>query len=151
MSFPNFNIKLPTKKFLHRKTICCGTVFHGRHNEIMVVRDLLKPCAARLALQHKAATSTPVAVVATPTTAVTKTVYSDNSSDSGYDDSSNQAMSPDAQEKVATQAPANQIVDLVCHETIFGADHDDVDEDIANNVSLSLVSRQDSYAMVVQN
>lgn len=123
-------------------------MFHGRHNEIMVVRDLLKPCAARLALQHKAATSTPVSVIATPATAVTKTVYSDNSSDSGYDDSSNQAMSPDAQEKAA-QAPANQIVDLVCHETIFGADHDD--EDIANNVSLSLVSRQDSYAMVVQN
>lgn len=114
----------------------------------MVVRDLLKPCAARLAMQHKVATSTPVAVVVTPTTAVTKTVYSDNSSDSGYDDSSNQAMSPDAQEKVATQAPANQIVDLVCHETIFGADHE---EEIANNVSLSLVSRQDNYAMVVRN
>lgn len=83
--------------FLYRETICCGTIFRGQNDEVMVDHTYIKPCLGRIAMcKAKAlAQSTPSAIREGPT----KGVYSDSSSDSGYDDWSNQglAMSPESQ------------------------------------------------------
>ncbi|VEN46014.1 unnamed protein product [Callosobruchus maculatus] len=76
-----------------RETVCCGTIFKGLHNEIMVDPSFMKPCRFRLASGCKlqaigggAKASEPLATKA----------YSDSSSDSGYDDSSNQSVLSDS-------------------------------------------------------
>lgn len=94
----------------YREEICCGTIFKGLNGEIIVDPRLMKPCSARAATTH----SSPIelstnklvekitnAETTTTTTTATTTVgvgiptkvYSDSSSDSGYDESSNQGGS----------------------------------------------------------
>lgn len=69
-----------------RETVCCGTVFRGRFNEIMVVQNYLKPCGNRLAFCQLVANRRQAELIET----TTNKLYSDSSSDSGYDESSNQ-------------------------------------------------------------
>ncbi|CAG9770411.1 unnamed protein product [Ceutorhynchus assimilis] len=98
-----------------KEATCCGTIFRGQSNEIMLELGTMKPCQRRITMCKAKAqiTQTPIVVVAS------KGSYSDNSSDSGYDDYSNQgvAMSPEAQLNQANQV--NIVPDLMCHETIF--------------------------------
>ncbi|XP_050300708.1 SIN3-HDAC complex-associated factor isoform X2 [Anthonomus grandis grandis] len=125
--------------YWRKETICCGTIFLGQNDEIMVETRSLKPCSARMAM-HKAKAiiaATPINISEGPV----KSVYSDSSSDSGYDDCSNQgiAMSPEATVEHANRLleAANRVlvqenrtvvqencvvtqpIDLMCHETLF--------------------------------
>lgn len=74
--------------FSYRETICCGRIFRGRFNEIMVDPRYLKPCRNRLAFCKLGLNK--------PETEMSDTssnkLYSDSSSDSGYDESSNQGV-----------------------------------------------------------
>lgn len=122
-----------------KETVCCGTIFRGQHDEIMVDPSYIKPCLGRIALcKAKALSPTGPANSSDPPA---KGVYSDSSSDSGYDDYSNQGMvmSPDngleqgnlgssagseqgnlvIVQGNAVIAQGNQAVDLQCHETVF--------------------------------
>jgi hypothetical protein len=71
-----------------REIICCGTIFRGMCGEIMVDNRFLKPCSARLH-KCKLPSSEVKAEAEIGETNVTK-LFSDSSSDSGYDESSNQ-------------------------------------------------------------
>ncbi|CAH1372406.1 unnamed protein product [Tenebrio molitor] len=71
-----------------REIICCGTIFRGMCGEIMVDNRFLKPCSARLH-KCKLPSSEVKADAEIGETNVTK-LFSDSSSDSGYDESSNQ-------------------------------------------------------------
>lgn len=87
-----------------KEAVCCGTIFRGRNDEIMVDPSHLKPCVARLALwKSKAPTQVPPTQVPLPCTAAK--LYSDSSSDSGYDDSSNQGMVMSPESAVVTATP----------------------------------------------
>ncbi|XP_066258172.1 SIN3-HDAC complex-associated factor [Euwallacea similis] len=118
-----------------KETICCGTIYRGQNDEIMVDHSSLKPCSGRIAKAKATAANRPVSttvpVASSVTTIITatptpKTPFSDSSSDSGYDDCSNQgiALSPDAQmsrnlENREAEARKGDVADLMCHETIF--------------------------------
>ncbi|KAF7274310.1 hypothetical protein GWI33_013027 [Rhynchophorus ferrugineus] len=81
--------------YWRKESLCCGTIFRGLNDEIMVDPSYLRPCPARLAmLKSKTPSATGQSTLPDPANAK---VYSDSGSDSGYDDSSNQgmAMSPD--------------------------------------------------------
>ncbi|CAH0546544.1 unnamed protein product [Brassicogethes aeneus] len=97
-----------------RETICCGTIYRGLNNEIMLDSRLFKPCNSRLekckrqmpepaalvvGKQQAQAAAAETDGIATTTTKV----YSDSSSDSGYDESSNHA------EKVSIEEINSQI------------------------------------------
>ncbi|XP_044756972.1 SIN3-HDAC complex-associated factor isoform X2 [Coccinella septempunctata] len=76
-----------------REVICCGTIYRGRCGEILSDPRFLRPCKAMLkSIQHKIEKidnhDSPTSIVA-PSKA-----FSDNSSDSGYDESSNPGMNP---------------------------------------------------------
>lgn len=69
--------------FWKREKVCCGVIFKGPNGEVIVDPRFMKPCM----FKRKAPVSAPV-TVSVPKPSMTK-VYSDNSSDSGYDESSN--------------------------------------------------------------
>lgn len=80
-----------------REIICCGTIYRGRCGEILSDPRFLRPCKAMLknSKQHKAVKidnqDSPSSIV-TPSKS-----FSDNSSDSGYDESSNPGLNPENQ------------------------------------------------------
>ncbi|XP_012268553.2 SIN3-HDAC complex-associated factor [Athalia rosae] len=104
--------------YFKRETICCGTIFKGEYGEVIIDPSLIKPCIGCLARQrqrqanavssspshssasaspaHSSASASPAhsvdsTVEATATKPVSKS-FSDSSSDSGYDESSNQGV-----------------------------------------------------------
>lgn len=103
----------------YRETICCGTIFKGPYGEVMIDPTLIKPCIGCVANQqrqrqvnqvssspsHSSASASPAHSSASASPAhsvdsaaestVPKPVsksFSDSSSDSGYDESSNQGI-----------------------------------------------------------
>ncbi|XP_057333724.1 SIN3-HDAC complex-associated factor isoform X2 [Microplitis mediator] len=109
--------------YFKRTTICCGVIFRGLYNEVIVVPELIKRCSSCILRQRKrqlgqtgantannspfhsselaspayrASSSSPAHSVDSTTDASagksTGKVFSDNSSDSGYDESSNQEV-----------------------------------------------------------
>lgn len=68
--------------FWKREKVCCGIIFKGPHGEVIVDPRFLKPCSVAHQ-DHKQRTSPKGGEKTTK-------VYSDASSDSGYDESSNQ-------------------------------------------------------------
>lgn len=72
----------------NREKICCGTIFRGLCGEMIVDRRFLKACSARL--DKCKLPSTEVKVEAEIAENNTTKLFSDSSSDSGYDESSNQ-------------------------------------------------------------
>ncbi|CAG9822337.1 unnamed protein product [Phaedon cochleariae] len=66
-----------------RETVCCGTVFKGLYDEIMIDPRFIKPCGGSRAAICKSQPEKIDDIAASK-------VYSDSSSDSGYDESSNQ-------------------------------------------------------------
>ncbi|XP_054275844.1 SIN3-HDAC complex-associated factor-like [Macrosteles quadrilineatus] len=95
----HINTSPPVSSFLDmtfwkREKVCCGVIFKGPHGQVIVDPRFLKPCVYKRAHAHThvaapttTATNT-TAAVATTDASSTK-IYSDNSSDSGYDESSN--------------------------------------------------------------
>ncbi|XP_074029724.1 SIN3-HDAC complex-associated factor isoform X2 [Leptinotarsa decemlineata] len=76
-----------------KETICCGVIFRGLYNEVMIDPSYIKPCSSRLAsckLQSNGNKSLKGSADNT-----TSKMDSDSSSDSGYDESSNSGMSAD--------------------------------------------------------
>lgn len=74
--------------FWKPEKVCCGTIFKGPNDEVLIDPRFLKPCAARLANLCK----NPTEASTEEKTAVEQSsskLYSDSSSDSGYDESSN--------------------------------------------------------------
>lgn len=71
-----------------REAVCCGTFFRGKFNEIMIDPRFIRPCKSRLAT-CKLQAGTKKSENDGCEAATTK-LYSDSSSDSGYDDCSNQ-------------------------------------------------------------
>lgn len=89
----NLNDVCYTYTFRFREIICCGTIYRGLYNEVMVDPRYIKPCKYRLAhCKLRANGSKSDSEVSD--NATTKT-YSDSSSDSGYDESSNQGVALD--------------------------------------------------------
>ncbi|EFN82361.1 SIN3-HDAC complex-associated factor isoform X2 [Harpegnathos saltator] len=101
--------------YFKREIICCGTIFKGPYGEVIVDPSLLKPCVGCLATRrqrqrsddissaseatspiHSASVSPAHSVELPPEASVisskqnAKTTFSDSSSDSGYDECSNQ-------------------------------------------------------------
>lgn len=72
-----------------REKICCGTIFRGLNGEVLLDQRFLKPCNARLAncklRRSECKTESDIS-----DTSSSKVYNSDSSSDSGYDESSNQ-------------------------------------------------------------
>lgn len=77
-----------TEYFFSREAVCCGTFFRGKFNEIMIDPRFIRPCKSRLAT-CKLQAGTKKSENDGCEAATTK-LYSDSSSDSGYDDCSNQ-------------------------------------------------------------
>lgn len=84
-----------------REKICCGTIFVGPNGAVILDPRFVKPCLSRS--EGKRCLTAPLAAQTTKTKA-----FSDNSSDSGYDESSNQGaeIRPPAQTHPAP-IPAN--------------------------------------------
>ncbi|CAD6241479.1 GSCOCG00009276001-RA-CDS [Cotesia congregata] len=107
--------------YFRRTTICCGVIFRGQYDEIIVVPELIKRCSPCIMRQqqrrkiekniaanspfHSSASTSPAysASSSSPAhspdsttdaagTKSTGKVFSDNSWDSGYDESSNQGV-----------------------------------------------------------
>ncbi|KAG8278735.1 SIN3-HDAC complex-associated factor [Homalodisca vitripennis] len=81
-SHKRLNTSPPVSSFLDmtfwkREKVCCGVIFKGPQGQVIIDPRFMKPCMFK-----RAAPPPP------PPTTITK-VYSDNSSDSGYDESSN--------------------------------------------------------------
>ncbi|XP_022191999.2 SIN3-HDAC complex-associated factor [Nilaparvata lugens] len=78
-----------------REKVCCGIIFKGRNGQVLIDSRFFKPC------DHRDATSSPPSVTtvvapshapkATCPTTASSPPFSDTSSDSGYDESSNQS------------------------------------------------------------
>lgn len=84
--------------------ICCGTIFVGPENAIIVDRRLLIPCERRM----RGGKCLPLASIGQPAEVVKPPAqksgqFSDNSSDSGYDESSN--SSAESNPSIARPAP----------------------------------------------
>ncbi|GJQ71090.1 hypothetical protein Trydic_g997 [Trypoxylus dichotomus] len=75
--------------FWKKEKICCGTIFRGLNGEVLLDQRFLKPCNARLATcklrRNECKTESDIS-----DTSSSKVYNSDSSSDSGYDESSNQ-------------------------------------------------------------
>ncbi|KRT85478.1 hypothetical protein AMK59_152 [Oryctes borbonicus] len=75
--------------FWKKEKICCGTIFRGLNGEVLLDQRFLKPCNARLAncklRRNECKTESDIS-----DTSSSKVYNSDSSSDSGYDESSNQ-------------------------------------------------------------
>lgn len=122
--------------------ICCGAIYRGQNDEVLLVEGEYKPCLSRLAICKAKALAQKSPTVSEPSG---KSAFSDCSSDSGYDDSSNQglAMSPDEQNNRLTESGSlatieeetvqPQGLDLMCHETIFTDVSDVVHSDIESS------------------
>ncbi|XP_014470971.1 PREDICTED: protein FAM60A isoform X2 [Dinoponera quadriceps] len=100
--------------YFKREVICCGVIFKGHYGEVIVDPSLLKPCVGCLAGRrqrdgsssaseatsptHSASVSPAHSVELPPEASVVsskqnpKTTFSDSSSDSGYDECSNQGV-----------------------------------------------------------
>lgn len=76
--------------FCNREKICCGEVFKGPHGELLLDPRFLKPCTARLQVCKLQSPESKVSTDGNETT-ISK-AFSDSSSDSGYDESSNQGL-----------------------------------------------------------
>lgn len=76
---------------IFRKKVCCGTIFTGPHGMVMVDPRLLKPCqGCRESNPPRPASLSPAQNLEFKSRQTKKDKsYSDSSSDSGYDDSSN--------------------------------------------------------------
>ncbi|KAF7988557.1 hypothetical protein HCN44_001130 [Aphidius gifuensis] len=99
---------------IYKKTrICCGIIFKGPYGEIIIDQSLFKTCSSCLLRQknkqqlintnnsfHSSSVSPPHSVDSATATTTTSTeltkqtgkIFSDSSSDSGYDESSNQGI-----------------------------------------------------------
>ncbi|CAG9862334.1 unnamed protein product [Phyllotreta striolata] len=77
-----------------KETICCGTVFKGLYNEIMIDPRFMKPCRYRASAGCKLGPSSTGKPEAEQCESGSSKAYSDSSSDSGYDESSNQGSTP---------------------------------------------------------
>lgn len=114
--------------YYKREIICCGSIFRGANGEIIMYPSSLKPCENLTRRQltssltvtspiHSSASTSPVHSVESPSSGPetsskqTKT-DSDSSSDSGYDDSSNQGESKLAK-NVQVQADVKMIEEAV--------------------------------------
>ncbi|KAK5642428.1 hypothetical protein RI129_008595 [Pyrocoelia pectoralis] len=86
-----------------QENVCCGIVFRGPNNELLVDTRFLKPCNARLANMKHGYSSSKVSGEIVDT--LLPKNYSDNSSDSGYDESSN----PGAADNNAFKKAAQQV------------------------------------------
>ncbi|XP_076242397.1 uncharacterized protein LOC143184215 isoform X2 [Calliopsis andreniformis] len=130
--------------YFKREVICCGTIFKGPYGEVIVDPSLIKPCIGCIARQqrqqqtnalscspvHSSASASPVhsSASASPAHSVesgteatvskqTSKMFSDSSSDSGYDESSNQGVGESKITKIiqntsATVKPAVKIQPL---------------------------------------
>ncbi|XP_024947552.1 uncharacterized protein LOC107274524 isoform X2 [Cephus cinctus] len=106
--------------YFKRETICCGIIFKGHYGEVVIDPTLIKPCIGCLKRRrerqqqasalgsspsHSSASASPVhsSASASPAHSVESTAeptvpkptsktFSDSSSDSGYDESSNQGV-----------------------------------------------------------
>ncbi|KAG5888103.1 hypothetical protein JTB14_021900 [Gonioctena quinquepunctata] len=77
-------------EYWRRETVCCGMVFIGQFNEIMIDPRFIKPCRSRLAsCKLESDAKKPLTEINDNTASK---VYSDSSSDSGYDESSNPGL-----------------------------------------------------------
>lgn len=98
--------------FCCRESICCGTVFKGLDGELMLDYRFLKPCTARLDM-CKLSANKPKPEKEVNESTGTK-LFSDSSSDSGYDESSNQgtiiADSAFKKEQVSIEEINSQII-----------------------------------------
>lgn len=77
--------------FVNREKICCGVIFKGSNGELLLDPRFLKPCTARLQVCKLRSTEIKGSTEASET--ATSKGFSDSSSDSGYDESSNQGLS----------------------------------------------------------
>lgn len=98
--------------FNSREKVCCGTIFKGPNGELLLDPSFLKPCRGRIAASCRlvpvangrvesttqnveSSTNSPTSEIKVEIDISESTVtklYSDSSSDSGYDDSSNQGV-----------------------------------------------------------
>ncbi|XP_025836912.1 SIN3-HDAC complex-associated factor isoform X2 [Agrilus planipennis] len=76
--------------FWTKEKICCGVIFKAPNGEVLVDPRFLKPCSARLAKCQKRRASLEKTELEINDAATKGKSYSDTSSDSGYDESSNQ-------------------------------------------------------------
>ncbi|CAG9833096.1 unnamed protein product [Diabrotica balteata] len=74
-----------------KETICCGVIFRGLYDEIMLDPTCMKPCRSRLATCKLALDIAKPETEQCENTGSSK-LYSDSSSDSGYDESSNPGL-----------------------------------------------------------
>ncbi|KAK9891466.1 hypothetical protein WA026_014698 [Henosepilachna vigintioctopunctata] len=78
-----------------REVICCGTIYRGRCGEILSDPRSLTPCKAMLKngqSQHKPTTASSSDAQVSVISATPSKSFSDSSSDSGYDESSNPSL-----------------------------------------------------------
>lgn len=91
-------------EYWKQENVCCGIVFRGPNKELLVDTRFLKPCNARLAsIKHRLNSVKVEGEI--PDTSVMPKNYSDNSSDSGYDECSN----PGAADNNAFKKDAQQV------------------------------------------
>lgn len=80
----------------YSETVCCGTIFKGPNGEVLIDPRFLKPCQARLAkCKQLSPGASPVHEKTSSVDQSNSKTYSDSSSDSGYDESSNQGAEKD--------------------------------------------------------
>lgn len=75
---------------IYREKICCGIIFKGPNGELLLDSRFLKPCDARLQMCKLRSSNNAAKAQTDGTEPVVTKGYNDNSSDSGYDESSNQ-------------------------------------------------------------
>lgn len=92
---------------INREKICCGEVFKGPNGELLLDPRLLKPCTARLQICKLQTAESKVSADGNETT-ISKG-FSDSSSDSGYDESSNQGVNVDNAFKKEVQVSISQL------------------------------------------
>lgn len=76
---------------IYREKICCGIIFKGPNGEVLIDERFFKPCDARMQLCKLRSSNAVKGQTGGTEPTVTKG-YNDNSSDSGYDESSNQGL-----------------------------------------------------------
>lgn len=83
---------MPKYCLTNSEKICCGTIFKGPNGQILVDSRFLKPCNARVNSSCKTVPQTDKVVDIDIAESTSSKLYSDSSSDSGYDESSNQGL-----------------------------------------------------------
>uniref|UniRef100_A0A0C9QAF4 Fam60a_1 protein n=1 Tax=Fopius arisanus TaxID=64838 RepID=A0A0C9QAF4_9HYME len=126
--------------YFKRERICCGEIFRGLYGEIIVDPSLIKRCAGCLSLQrrprevnapanaspfhsssaaspvHSAASSSPAHSVdsSSEVSKTTGKIFSDSSSDSGYDESSNPGI---GESKIIKSSSNSVVASIKVHQS----------------------------------